>query len=55
VKKIKIFIGTLGMDQHELGAVVVASPLRDTGMEALYMGRFNLLPTRDERHAHSCQ
>ncbi len=45
MEKIKIFIGTLGMDQHELGAIAVASLLRDAGMEVLYMGRFNLPPT----------
>ena len=38
----KIFIGTLGMDQHEVGAIAVARLLRDAGMEVLYMGRFNL-------------
>lgn len=41
----KIFIGTLGMDQHELGAIAVARLLRDAGMEVLYMGRFNLPAT----------
>jgi len=45
MEKIKIFIGTLGMDQHELGAIALASLLRDAGMEVLYMGRFNLPPT----------
>ena len=44
MEKIKIFIGTLGMDQHELGAIAVARLLRDAGMEVLYMGRFNLPP-----------
>ena len=38
----RIFIGTLGMDQHEVGAIAVARLLRDAGMEVLYMGRFNL-------------
>lgn len=45
MKKKKIFIGTLGMDQHELGAIAVARMLRVAGMEVLYMGRFNLPPT----------
>ena len=45
MEKIKIFIGTLGMDQHELGAIAVTRLLRDAGMEVLYMGRFNLPPT----------
>ncbi len=44
MRKKKIFIGTLGMDQHELGAIAVARLLRDAGMEVLYMGRFNLPP-----------
>ncbi len=41
-KKTKIYIGTLGMDQHELGAIAVARLLRDAGMEVIYAGRFNL-------------
>ena len=45
MEKKKIFIGTLGMDQHEVGAIAVARLLRDAGMEVLYMGRFNLPPT----------
>ena len=45
MEKIKIFIGTLGMDQHEVGAVSVTRLLRDAGMEVLYMGRFNLPAT----------
>jgi methylmalonyl-CoA mutase C-terminal domain/subunit len=45
MEKKKIFIGTLGMDQHELGAIAVARLLRDAGMEVLYMGRFNLPAT----------
>jgi methylmalonyl-CoA mutase C-terminal domain/subunit len=44
MEKKKIFIGTLGMDQHEVGAIAVARLLRDAGMEVLYMGRFNLPP-----------
>jgi len=45
MEKKKIFIGTLGMDQHEVGAIAVARLLRNAGMEVLYMGRFNLPPT----------
>ena len=41
-KRIKVYIGTLGMDQHELGAISVARLLRDAGMEVVYAGRFNL-------------
>lgn len=45
MKKIKVFIGILGMDQHELGAVAVAHMLRDAGMEVIYGGRFNVPAT----------
>ena len=41
-KRIRVYIGTLGMDQHELGAISVARLLRDAGMEVVYAGRFNL-------------
>lgn len=40
----RILIGTLGLDQHEVGAVTVAHLLRDAGFEVLYTGRFNLPP-----------
>jgi len=41
MKKIRIIIGVLGMDQHEVGAVAVSRLLRDAGMEIIYLGRFN--------------
>lgn len=41
MEKIRVFIGLLGMDQHELGAVAVSRMLRDAGMEVIYGGRFN--------------
>ena len=41
MKKIRIVIGTMGMDQHELGAVSVSRMLMDAGMEVVYLGRFN--------------
>ncbi len=44
MEQIKVFIGTLGMDQHELGAIAVSRLLRDAGMEVVYGGRFNLPP-----------
>jgi len=44
MEQLKIFIGTLGMDQHELGAIAVSRLLRDAGMEVVYAGRFNLPP-----------
>ena len=44
MRNIKVYIGTLGLDQHELGAVAVSRMLRDAGMEVVYAGRFNLPP-----------
>jgi methylmalonyl-CoA mutase C-terminal domain/subunit len=41
MKNIRIIIGALGMDQHEVGAVAVSRLLRDAGMEVIYLGRFN--------------
>lgn len=41
MKKIRMVIGVLGMDQHEVGAVAVSRLLRDAGMEIIYLGRFN--------------
>jgi len=38
---IRVLVGVLGMDQHELGAVGVAKMLRDAGMEVIYTGCFN--------------
>jgi methylmalonyl-CoA mutase, C-terminal domain len=42
MRRIKVYIGILGMDQHELGAIAVAQMLRDAGMEVIYGGRFNV-------------
>ena len=39
--KIRVLIGMLGLDQHEIGAVAVSRMLRDAGMEVIYTGRFN--------------
>ncbi len=44
MRKIRVYIGTLGMDQHELGAITVSRMMRDAGMEVIYAGRFNLPP-----------
>jgi methylmalonyl-CoA mutase C-terminal domain/subunit len=41
MEKIRVLIGMLGMDQHEVGAIAVSRLLRDAGMEVIYMGRFN--------------
>lgn len=38
---IRVLVGVLGMDQHELGAVGIAKMLRDQGMEVIYTGCFN--------------
>lgn len=43
-RPIRVLLGLLGMDQHEVGAVAVARLLRDAGMEVVYLGRFNLPP-----------
>ena len=42
MENIKVYVGTLGMDQHEVGAIAVSRMLRDAGMEVVYAGRFNL-------------
>jgi len=42
MKKIRVLIGILGMDQHEVGAVAVARMLRDAGIEVIYVSKFNL-------------
>ncbi|GAI11131.1 unnamed protein product [marine sediment metagenome] len=41
MQKKRILIGTLGVDQHEVGSRVVSRILRDAGMEVIYIGRFN--------------
>ncbi|MBK8961051.1 MAG: cobalamin-dependent protein [Proteobacteria bacterium] len=38
---IRVLVGVLGMDQHEVGAVAIAKTLRDEGMEVIYTGCFN--------------
>ncbi len=40
----KVLIAILGLDQHEVGAMIIASALRDAGVEVVYGGRFNLPP-----------
>lgn len=42
--RIRVLIGVLGLDQHEAGAIGVSRMLRDSGMEVIYTGRFNLPP-----------
>jgi len=41
MSRIRVLVGVLGMDQHELGAVGIAKMLRDQGMEVIYTGCFN--------------
>jgi methylmalonyl-CoA mutase C-terminal domain/subunit len=40
-KKIKVLIAKPGLDGHDRGAKVVASALRDAGMEVVYLGLHN--------------
>ncbi|MDP1804675.1 MAG: cobalamin-dependent protein, partial [Acidimicrobiales bacterium] len=37
----RIIIGTLGLDQHEVGALAVSRMLARHGFEVMYLGRFN--------------
>jgi methylmalonyl-CoA mutase cobalamin-binding domain/chain len=37
----RVVIGTLGLDQHEVGAVAVSRILMRAGYEVIYLGRFN--------------
>ncbi len=39
-KKIRVLVAKVGRDGHDVGAVVVASILRDAGMEVIYSGLF---------------
>jgi len=38
---IRVLVGVLGMDQHEVGAIGISKMLRDQGMEVIYTGCFN--------------
>jgi len=38
----KVLIAIMGLDQHEVGAIAVSSALRDSGVEVIYNGRFNM-------------
>ena len=44
MKKIRVLIAILGLDQHEVGAIAVSRALVGAGMEVIYVGRFNLPP-----------
>lgn len=41
MKKVRVYVCMLGMDQHENGAIAVSRALRDAGMEVVYGGPFN--------------
>lgn len=38
----RVLLGTYALDQHEVGALMVARLLRDAGAEVIYLGRFNM-------------
>jgi len=40
-RKIKVLLAKMGLDYHDTGVKVVASMLRDAGMEVTYLGLFN--------------
>lgn len=37
---IRVVIAVVGLDQHEVGSMVVSRILSDAGMEVVYLGRF---------------
>ena len=37
-KKIRVLIAKAGFDGHDRGAKIIASALRDSGMEVIYTG-----------------
>jgi methylmalonyl-CoA mutase, C-terminal domain len=41
MRRLRVVIGLLGLDQHEIGARIVAALLRDAGIEVVYLGKFN--------------
>jgi methylmalonyl-CoA mutase cobalamin-binding domain/chain len=41
MRRTRVLIGMLGVDQHEIGALSVSHLLRDPGKEVIYAGRFN--------------
>ena len=46
--RIRVLIGILGLDQHEVGVMGVSRMLRDAGLEVIYAGTFNLPPAMVE-------
>ena len=39
--RLRVVIGLFGLDQHETGARVVGTLLRNAGIEVIYAGKFN--------------
>jgi methylmalonyl-CoA mutase, C-terminal domain len=37
-RKIRVIIGKVGLDGHDRGAKIIASALRDAGIEVIYLG-----------------
>ncbi len=44
-KKIRVLLGKPGLDGHDRGAKVVAHALRDAGMEVIYTGLHQTVPS----------
>jgi methylmalonyl-CoA mutase C-terminal domain/subunit len=44
-KKIRVLIGKAGLDGHDRGAKVVAHALREAGMEVIYTGLHQTVPS----------
>jgi methylmalonyl-CoA mutase C-terminal domain/subunit len=42
-RKHRLLIGSIGLDGHELGALIVSKAIQDAGMEIVYLG-LNLTP-----------
>jgi methylmalonyl-CoA mutase, C-terminal domain len=41
-KKIKVIVTKIGLDGHDRGLKVVATILRDAGLEVIYLGKFQM-------------
>ena len=39
-KKIKVIISMIGLDEHNVGGIVVSSILRNAGIEVVYLGAY---------------
>jgi methylmalonyl-CoA mutase C-terminal domain/subunit len=38
---VKVVVAVIGLDQHEVGSMMVSKILSEAGMEVVYLGRFN--------------